>query len=72
VAEIDARLRAAAAAQVNHPRLKTIDNSGTLAASGVAFMRLLAELQRKTSSASEPKDHGRDTLRSGQTRTATA
>src|SRR5215813_5243407 len=30
--EIDARLRAAAATPVSHPRLKTIDNSGTLAA----------------------------------------
>jgi len=46
-ADIDARLRAGAATPVSHPRLKTIDNSGTLAASGEAFMRLLAELQRE-------------------------
>ena len=46
-ADIDARLRAAAATPVRHPRLKTIDNSGTLAASGEAFMRLLAVLQHE-------------------------
>lgn len=48
-ADIDARLRAAETPQVRHPSLRTIDNSSTLAASGEAFIRLLAGLQRKTS-----------------------
>jgi ribose 1,5-bisphosphokinase len=57
-ADIDARLRAAAARPAGHPRLKTIDNSGTLAASGGAFMRLLADLQHEADRAPGPNGDG--------------
>jgi len=50
-AEIDARLHVAETQQVRHPRLRTIDNSGTLAVSGEAFIGLLAGLRPETTAA---------------------